>query len=135
MGVLDRATAEKEVKAWLDFKKYSQKKRELKANVEAIAKLVEAFEEGLLVLDPETFVITQNLMFPIGVDIKTNCLKFKARIPYANIATELKGVPTDDIGKFTAAYIAAATGEVKGVILQLDTEDYAVAQSLAGFFQ
>ena len=135
MGVLSKEVAEKEVKSWLDYKKYSHKKREAKANIEAIEKLVTAFEEGILVLNPDTFDIKQNLLFPIGVDVKTDSLTFKARIPYARISTELKGIPTDDLGKFTTAYIAAATGEAKAVIAQLDTEDYSIASALAGFFQ
>lgn len=135
MGVLSREIAEKEVKAWLDYKRVSPRKRELKANVEALEKMVAAFEDGLLSMNQETFDITHKLIFPMGVDVQTDKLVYKARIPYVRVQTELKGLATDDIGKFTPAYIAAITGEPKAVIAAMDTEDLAIASSIASFFQ
>lgn len=135
MGVVSREVAEKEVKNWLDFKKVPPRKRELRESVANIEKLVAAVEDGVLEIDEDTFDITQKLVFPTGVDVKSHTLIHKARIPYSRIQQELKGIATDDIGRFTPAYIAAITGEAKAVIAAMDTEDYAISASIAGFFQ
>lgn len=133
--VLSRDLAEKEVKSWMDFKQVSARKREQKNIVEAVEKMINAFEDGILVLNPDNFDITQKLLFPMGVDTKTNQLVFKARTPYSKIQNELKGLAVDDIGKFVPAYIAASTGEPKAVIAAMDTEDFAIASAIATFFQ
>jgi type I restriction-modification system DNA methylase subunit len=135
MGVLSKEQAEKEVNQWLDFKKVSDRKRSTKENIANILKLVNAFEDGILSLDPTTHVITQELLFPVGKDGKIDKLNFVPRIPMQKITDELKGVQTDDIGKFMLAYIAAVTGETKNVLVHLDTEDYSIASSISAFFQ
>jgi hypothetical protein len=135
MSVISREVAEKEVKAWLDHKKVPQRKRDQKDTQANIEKMIAGFQDGVLTLNPETFEITQTLLFPVGVDIKDEKFVYKSRIPYARVQSELKGIATDDIGKFTPAYIAAITGQAKAIIAAMDTEDMAIATAIASFFQ
>jgi hypothetical protein len=124
--------AAKEVKEWLNFKKVNDFKR---VNGEDnIGRLIRGFAFGTLVMDPDTKVITQKLLFPVGKEIQITELKFKPRIEISEVQSRLTGVgPDDGVGR-ALAYISAATGESSAVISKLDPEDYHLSGDLVVFF-
>jgi hypothetical protein len=127
--VISKEQAEKEVNSWLDFKKVSPKKREtLKGN---IAYLVEAMMEGLLVLDPETFVFEHTLKFPVG-DLKK--LKYKPRLTLKEIQDRTQAIKTPGPLEQSIAYISALTGQNSAILKEMDSEDNTLADYLSFFF-
>lgn len=131
MGVISKELAIKEVEKWLDSKKVKPGKREEKKD--SIETIALALMEGDLVLN-EDMTITQTLLFPILNELPIKELKFKPRINTQTISLYLQGVKTGDFLGMVAAYICALTGQPKAVVQALDTEDYATAQAIAGFF-
>jgi hypothetical protein len=132
MNKISREGAAKEVTAWLDFKKITEKKRETyKDNIE---NLIDSMSEGNLTLDEKTFEFTHTLKFQIEGEAPLTTLKYKPRITVEKVQVHLQGVrPNDNYGLINA-YIAALTTQPKSVIKQLDTEDYSVAYGIAVFF-
>lgn len=119
-----------EVNRWLDAKKIGAKKRETYKST--ISQLVEYVEEGVLILSDDC-IFTHALKFPIGVDTTTTKLTYKLRLSVDASIEGLKG--TNGSGTETVlAYVSALTGEVKGFIKKLDSEDYSVAQAITVFF-
>lgn len=132
MEKLNRESAEAEVNSWLDYKKISDKKREsYKDNIES---LIDAMVEGILTLDDKEKVITQGLKFPIGEEMKVSELKYRPRITVGMVQAHMAGVKATDADGRITAYVAALTSQPKELIKKLDTEDNAVAQSIAIFF-
>lgn len=127
---IDLAT--QEVTKWLDFKNVPDRKRE--ANADHIEALAEAIANGKLILQ-EDKVFTLKLSFPTGEDGKgISELNFKPRVKVSTLSAQLQGMkPGDGVG-IMVGYISALTGEVKGVIKDLDLSDYEIAQSIAIFF-
>lgn len=127
---LSREVAEQEVNAWLDFKKVRDRKRE--SSEDSIESLVYGFMDGDLVMDSESKEITLKLQFPIGGSI--NELKFKPRLRLNDVHSHLKNVKSSDVDGRILAYVCALTGQNSGIISNMDSEDYSIAQSLAVFF-
>ncbi len=125
---IDQATIE--VNEWLDYKKISDKRRE--DNKESIDSLVESICDGTLEFDGSAHTIKQNLKIPFESGLKE--LVYKSRITVKDINQHMKGVSVSDIDSRVVAYVAALTNTAKGIILNLDTEDYKVGQSIAIFF-
>jgi len=121
--------AKKEVEKWLDFRRVRKRKRE--ENESTINELIEAFEDGILILDPETHVIKQKLLFDKAGKKELN---FKPSMSVGEGQRALKGIKTTDSHGMLLAYVSELTGEVKEVLRQLDSEDYGIARTIAGFF-
>jgi hypothetical protein len=119
-----------DVNRWLHAKKISNKKRETYKTT--IDQLVDFVEEGVLSLNDDN-VFVHTLKFPVGVDTITNKLEYKLRLSVDASIDALKG--TNGSGTETVlAYVSALTGQVKGFIKKLDSEDYSVAQAITVFF-
>jgi len=129
---VSKEVAEAEVNVWLDYKRVSEKKRE--AYKEQIESLVDAICEGLLSLkEDKTFIY--ELREPVGsAETKITKLEFKPRLKMGTIHQHLQGVKPSDADGRVCAYIAALTSTTKSVLSQLDSEDYAIPQSIAIFF-
>jgi len=124
--------ANAEIEKWLDFKKVSAKKRI--AYADNIATLAEAISEGSLSLNDETFVLTQNLKFPIGEQLSIPQFTFKPRVAVGDLNNAMNGVKATDAEGRINAYISALTNQSKEVIKKLDTEDFTIPQAIAVFF-
>lgn len=132
MGTVDIEVAKLEVEKWLDYKKIrSGKRQSLTDNIES---LEEAICEGIIVLDDKMNLV-HHLLFPLEKeDDKVEILTYKPRIKLETLHIHLQGVkPGDADGRITA-YIAAVSGQTKGLIKKLDTEDSGIAQAIALFF-
>lgn len=132
---ITREIAEKEVEGWLDYKNIRKRKREeLK---DSINSLVDAVEDGLMIIDQKSFVVTQKLLIPIenseGVATVTE-LKLAPRINAKLIREKMKGVKSDDLHGMMISYIAALSGNAKEIIGALDTVDYGISNSFSSFF-
>ncbi len=123
--------ATEEINGWLDYKKVSEQKRELRsANIKT---LIAAMAEGDLSLrDDKTFV--QQLKVPFGKDIIIDTLEYKPRVHIGLIHQHLQNVKSDDPDGRLLAHIAALTGKPKATLVKMDTEDHDIAQSIAYFF-
>jgi len=126
--------AQAEINAWLDFKQVAQRKRD--DNEDSIANLVDAVRYGHMTIDPKTKVITQTLKFPIEGEAgqKTEKIEFKPRVKMSTIGTQLAGTKMTDIVGLTLSYMAAVTGQPKGVLKEMMSDDYSVASSVVVFF-
>lgn len=127
-----RDVAEQEVNAWLDHKRMSEKRREEKK--EAINSLVNFIQEGTLVIDTESFEITQKLFFEVGEQVKIKELKWK---PFGNVGRVqlyMKNVDSADFTGNSIAHACAQTGQSKNIINALDSEDIAVVKVITVFF-
>lgn len=127
--VISKDQAELEINSWLDFKKISERKREaFKTNID---NMIEAIMEGNLSLNDETFVLTQTLKFPIS-DIKT--FDYKPRIKVKEVQDRLQNIKGGGIFAQSFAYISALTGQLTGIVKELETEDYTLADHISVFF-
>jgi F420-0:gamma-glutamyl ligase-like protein len=123
--------ARAEVEKWLEFKRVKDRHRE--SNSETIDHLVEAFEDGTLILDDDHNII-MHLTFGVGEGEKIQTLKFKPRLKVGEIHNSMKGIKSTDADARILAYIATLTEQPIGVIRQLDTEDYRISSSMVVFF-
>lgn len=129
---VDQETAQKEIEAWMQYKKISDSKREQMADAEAA--LVQAIVDGDLEFDPDSCKLIQNLKFPIGSQEDITQLEYKPRVKKREIDQYLKGVKPQDIDGRMQAYMAALTGKIRNVLKDMDTEDMNIAESIVGFF-
>lgn len=123
--------ASSEMEAWLDYKKISQKKRD--NNADSIDALVDAVVDGTLSFQ-EDHKILHKLKFPIEGESPVEELVYKPRVNMRTLHLHLQGVKGNDGDGRMTAYAAAVTSTPKDVITRLDTEDFSIAQSIAGFF-
>jgi hypothetical protein len=134
MSKVEKNVALGYVNDWLDKKRIRPSKREsYKGTIEELASCV---EDGILEFT-EIGEIIHNLIFPItdedGRETVTQ-LKYKLRVTEAILEPYKKGLkPGDNDGRLNA-YVSALTGQVKGVIRNLDSEDLGIAQNIALFF-
>lgn len=126
--------AKKEVNKWLDFKKVDQEKRD--ENTDNIDALAKAISVGYLVMDKD-FNLIQTLKFPMqdqdGKDSFTT-LKFKPRLKMGEIQSKSQNLKAGDTFALITAYICALTKINSGIIKEMDSEDYKIAQSVVIFF-
>lgn len=132
MSGISKEIAQKEVNKWLDFKKVSNKKRE--DNADNIEKIVEGLMDGNLVLDTDTFVFEHTLCFPIGEEIKISKLQYQPRVPVKKFQEQMLGLKGEDGYGRVFAFIAGLSGQSKGVISNMESEDYLLASQIAVFF-
>ena len=129
MNVVSREIAEQEVEKWLDFKRVRPKKR--KAMEDSIKELIESFEEGILELDSATHEIKQNLIWEAG---NRKFLTFKPLLTVGASQRRLQSVKSSDGHAMISAYVSELTGENSGIIGGMNTEDYGISRTIAGFF-
>jgi hypothetical protein len=122
--------AVKEIDSWLDYKKIDENQRE--EHETFIKALVSYVKSGNLVLN-EDKTFTHKLKFPMET-AEISELIYKARITEREITQKLHGVKADDSDGRLSAHIAALTGQVRGIIGNMDKEDYKIARSIAIFF-
>jgi len=127
---VSKEVAIEEVNKWLDYKKVSLKRRE--AAKDYIESLAQGIEDGVLSLDDKTFELTQKLNFTLGEN--TNELVFKPRLTVGTIQRRLSAVKSGDGDSRVLAYVCALTGIATALASNLDTEDYAIASTIAYFF-
>lgn len=132
---VSRETAKKEVESYLDYKKVKARKRE------NLAPQIELFEDaimdGSLVLDPDKFVFTHTLAFPLTNakgDITVRQLNYKPRLDVKEINSKMKGIKANDADGRVVGYISALTGQPSEILTRLDSEDNSLAQGFATFF-
>tara|TARA_R110002020_G_scaffold357999_1_gene570304 strand:- start:86 stop:493 length:408 start_codon:yes stop_codon:yes gene_type:complete len=126
--------AKKEVNNWLDFKKVDQEKRD--ENSENIDSLAKAISLGYLSMDKD-FNFIQELKFPMLDDdgsVSLGTLKFKPRLKMGEIQNKSQNLKTGDTFALITAYVCALTNVNSGIIKQMDSEDYKIAQSVVIFF-
>ena len=113
---------------WIDAKKVSKRRREGLVDMEE--EIIDAIQEGSLVLDDQTKFV-QHLKFP-NERIKT--LTFQTRIQIGVLNARLKNVSTQDVNGRLEAYISALTGEPTPVIKTLDSSDFNLSSCIATYF-
>lgn len=124
--------AVKDVEAWLDHKKISDRDREAKK--EHIEILIDGLIDGTLTLDTESFVFTQHLKFPFENEQPLTELKYKPRVKAKVIQMHCQGLkPGDNMGQLFGV-TAALTGYTKALISEMDTADTGIATAIAIFF-
>ncbi|MBL4810410.1 MAG: hypothetical protein JKY43_10195 [Phycisphaerales bacterium] len=124
--------AQSEINKWLDYKKVNEGKRESNSNT--IESLVSAVQVGKLRFDDTKKTLVQTLDFPLGKNQDIKDLEYQSRIGVGKIHRHLKGLKSDDADGRLLAYVSALTNQPKGIIGEMDTEDYTVGQSIAIFF-
>tara|TARA_R110002051_G_scaffold162219_4_gene233738 strand:+ start:1180 stop:1593 length:414 start_codon:yes stop_codon:yes gene_type:complete len=130
--LVTREIAEKEVQAWLDHKGLRPRKRkELEDNIE---ELVQCVMWGDLVINSDTFDITQKLATPAGSDGKIKELVWMPKITVGGLNKYLTGVKSGDVDARLIAYSAALTKNNTGIIKLLDTGDNAICGTIVIFF-
>jgi hypothetical protein len=131
MSKVAREVAINDVNRWLDYKVVSERKREsLKDSIET---LVDAVEDGLLIVNDDHTIIQNLRIVPDGEEpIKS--LTYKPRLKVSEVHMQLANVKSTDADGRVCAYIAALTTKPKGIIRALDTEDYGIGQAIAIFF-
>ncbi len=131
---VSKEVALKEVEKWLDYKRVDDKKRaDSKDNVEALA---DAISFGYLILDKD-FNLVHTLKFPLlnedgSVAVKE--FKYKPRLKMGEIQNKTQNIKATDTFALITAYISALTDSNSGMVKQMDSEDYRVAQAIAIFF-
>jgi len=126
--------AKKEVNKWLDFKKVDVEKRD--ENIESIEAIAKSISTGYLVLDKDHNLI-QELKFPMEDEdgnVVMSQLKFKPRLKMGEIQNKTQNLKAGDTFALITGYICALTNINSGLIKQLDSEDYKIAQSVVIFF-
>jgi len=135
MAKVDREVAQDCVDAWLEARRIKPKKREEKK--ESIEAIIDAVEDGVIMIDPDTNEITQMLDFPVqnsdGV-VTVKELVYKPRLTVLERDKGIKGVKADDGFGLVHGYISAMTDTPKQVLKSLDMQDYNVCQNLATLF-
>jgi hypothetical protein len=114
------------------IRKISPKRREEKK--EAIESLISFVQEGKIVIEEQSFEITQNLLFEIGNQTKIKELKWKPFGQVGRVQIHMKNVESTDFTGNCIAHACAQTGQSKNMINALDSEDMAVVKVLSVFF-
>jgi hypothetical protein len=128
---MPRELAEKEVNSWLDYKRVKPSKRE--DNKDSIDSLIDSFMDGSLSLNPDTSEITLKLNYPVTSN-NIDKLVFKPRLKVGEIHKRLANVKSTDGDARVMAYVSALTGQNTGVIADMDSGDYSIAQPIVIFF-
>lgn len=139
--VMTAEQAEKEVNDWFDYRRIKPGARD-NYNEEVgkdalLEKLVEGFEYGLLIFNPENGHLIQKLEFPYqsekgGVSVKQ--LDWKPRFREKELANPLKGVKPNDREGRMKAHVAAITGIDMQLIGSLDYSDWSLSSTIVSYF-
>lgn len=133
MEKITRDVAEAEVTKWLDKKKITASTRE--RNEDYIETIVDYVMDGTLILEDD-FKWTHNLLFPIESDSKATIesISYKPRLTDNDTRPKMAGVKAGDADGRLTGYICALTGQARGVISALDSQDKKIAMAIAIFF-
>jgi hypothetical protein len=126
---VSRELAEQEVNEWLDFKKVSPSKREEKKD--DIKNIIDAVENGTLVLDKEKLTFEYSLLFPLN---ELEKLTLTPRVNAGKIQQAMIGVKSDDLYGMFNVYISVMVNKPKELLKSFDAEDYNLLRRVAGFF-
>ena len=129
MDKVSREQAELEVRNWaLDVKKIRKKVFEKEEVQEYVEELIEGVMEGVFVIDDEGCIV-QKLAVPLDDSGNYSELKYKPRFKLK----QMQNVKGSDNEK-TIALIAALTGLNKGLISNLETNDFATSSPLTALY-
>lgn len=128
MSAIAKEVAEKEVNAWLDYKKIKPKQRT--ASAPMIEELVEAVMEGIISID-EKNVIKHKLSYP--VDGLYSELTYKPRLTVGESLQSSVSIGSA-FDSMILSTISALTGKGTIELQKMDTEDYKISKSIAVFF-
>ncbi len=132
MKALSNESAVQDFEKWLDSKRIKDRKRESNKDAEAV--LVEAIEDGDLVVNEDN-TLTLKLIWGTAEGNGVNELTFKNRLTVGERQTSTKGIKADDGEGRLISYIAALTDQPVGVIKKLESgEDYERAGAIATYF-
>jgi len=133
MSKVSEEVAIQEVNKWLDAKKVSPEKRE--ENQKSIDELVNYVKSGNIIVKDD-LKLTQILNFEIGEEDKINEFNYRNRISLDDIHKRLigAGVKAGDVDGRIRVYVAALTDKPYATIGKLDSSDWSVASTIAGFF-
>lgn len=133
MQKVSEEQAREDFKKWLDSKKISNKKRA--SNIEAEDIIVEAIQEGMMVVTDENKIIL-SLLFPIeSGNTSIPSLSFKSRLTVGQKHQAAKGIKPDDGEGRLLTYIAALSDSPAGVIRSMESgDDYERASAIAVYF-
>lgn len=139
MAAIDKASAEKEITAWLDYRRTKASVRE--KNEKNINVLIDAMVEGDITISQGEYhyagekltgpIITQTLIFPIG---GMASISYKPRETTGGISSALSraaGTATMNTVYAEQLSIGSILGEQ---LLQLDNEDGRVLNAIVSFF-
>lgn len=131
--VVNYESAKADVEKWLEHKKINDRKKEEKK--ESIDSLISYFEDGTLALEDDCS-ITMKLGIPIGNNGFLKELKFKPRLTVKDISlAKNKGAKSaTDPEAFVMDRIVALTGQNRELLMNMDTVDHSVCQTIAVFF-
>lgn len=140
-AVMTAEQAEIEVNKWFDFRKVKPKARD-NYNEEVgkdalLEKMIEGFEYGLLIFDPEKGYLKQKLEFPYQSEnggVKISELDWKPRFREKELAEPLKGVKPNDREGRMKAHVAAITGIDRSFIGSLDYSDWSLSSTIVSYF-
>lgn len=131
--VVNYESAKADVEKWLEHKKLNERKRDEKK--ESIESLISYFEDGTLTLE-EDYSITMKLNIPIGINGVVKELKFKPRLTVKDIslAKNKNAKSATDPEAFVMDRVVALTGQNRELLMNMDTIDHSVCQTIAVFF-
>lgn len=131
--MIAREIAEDEFMQWFEAKKLP--KNLLEKNSDDKEAIVNAIEDGRLVLNEDNTLV-QKLSFPVSIgDTSINELTFKFRVQEGELAAAMRGIKTEDIiGQIAICYVSVLTGQNKGIIRALDPSDSYLGKKIAAFF-
>lgn len=124
--------AKKEVERWLDSIKATESQKEsYAANID---RLVEAVQDGTIVIDEKSNEITHTLKFPFGEEIKIITLTYKNRLKVKDITNAQRGIKNDDGDGRVLGYVVALTGQAREVLRNMAPQDFQISEAIAPFF-
>lgn len=128
--VLTKEQAQKELTAWLDFKKVRPKQREIFAAQYDV--LVEAMQYGDITMDNATYVIKHKLITP--VDGLFDSLEYQPRKTVGELQKANTSVNAIDADSKLNGIICCVTGKGLSHLLRMYPEDYVISQAVSVFF-
>ena len=135
LPAVDPEVALQDVTDWLDKRKIFPGQRE--KGQDQIDILVEAVSQGILVINPEDNSIEHKLIWPLENKEKVvtlASLKYSGRLNDNMMRPHTAGLKPGDSDGRLLAYIAGLTGVVRGVLVNLDSQDKRIAMAISIFF-
>ena len=134
MTTISPDVAAKEIDRWLDAKKVSASKRV--AMADSIDALVNAVQDGNLIVSDDGTQLTQILNCEVGSENPLKELKYKLRVSVDELHKRMVGsqVKSTDIDGRLRAYASALTGQSYVNIGNLDSGDYSITTTIVNFF-
>jgi len=128
--VITKEQAEREITAWLDFKKVRPRQRAVFAA--QYDTLVEAMQYGDIIMDGETFVIKHKLITP--VDGLIDSLEYQPRKTVGELQKAANGVGATDSDGRLNSILSCITGRGLSHLQKMYPEDFEICQAVAVFF-